>query len=57
MAEGIAIAGVSISTLALVISLVCLMWILFHIGQRKGWLGSGWYGKYDIFRGGSREFF
>lgn len=52
MADGATIAGVSVATLALIISIISLVWILMHIGQRKNWPGSSWYGKSGIFEGG-----
>lgn len=52
MSDGATIAGVSVATLALIISLICLVWIMMHIGQRKGWPGSSTYGKTGLFEGG-----
>jgi hypothetical protein len=51
MAEGIEVAGVSVGTIALIISLVCLTWILLHIGQNKKWAGSKYYENIDYFKG------
>ena len=52
MGDGTTIAGVSVATIALIISIICLLWILMHIGQRRGWPGSGAYGKTGLFEGG-----
>ena len=57
MSDSAVIAGISVATLALIISLVCLAWILLHIGQRKEWFGSSHYKNYDLFKGGSGEYF
>ena len=57
MSDSAAIAGISVATLALIISLVCLIWILLHIGQRKNWIGSSYYKNFDLFKGGSSEYF
>jgi hypothetical protein len=52
MADSTTIAGVSIATIALIISLICLGWILLHIGSQRKLPGSDWYNKYGIFNGG-----
>lgn len=52
MTDGATIAGVSVATLALIISIICLVWILGHIGQRKNWPLSNQYSKLGIFEGG-----
>lgn len=52
MADGATIAGVSVATLALIISIICLVWIMMHIGQRKNWPLSDKYSKLGIFEGG-----
>lgn len=54
MADSTAIAGVSISVIALVIALVCLAWIVIRQLKERNLLGLGKVsGKpYDIFKGG-----
>ena len=51
MADGASVAGVSLGTIALLISLICLVWIVLHIGQRKDWVGSKYYKDIDYFKG------
>lgn len=51
-AEGVTILGVSAATLALIISIICLVWIILHIGQRKNWPLSNTYSKLGLFEGG-----
>lgn len=51
MPEITAIAGVSTATVALIISIICLVWILIHVKTREGfgltkpssWVNGGVY--------------
>lgn len=52
MADSTSIAGVSVATLALIISIICLVWIMIHIGQKKNWPGSSVYKDWTLFEGG-----
>ena len=45
------------STLIALIAILCLTWILLHIGQRRKWIGSQYYENWDFLKGGRREFF
>lgn len=52
MSDGATIAGVSVATIALIISIFCLIWILGHIGVEKKWKYNDSYNSSGIFNGG-----
>lgn len=51
MSDGTTIAGVSVATIAFVISLICLVWIVLHINVLRGGPGSEQLQKTKIFSG------
>ena len=52
MADKTSIAGVSIASIAAIMSLCCFIWLMLHLGTKYEWWGSSWYGQYRAFQGG-----
>ena len=56
MANVKTIAGLSIASIAAIISLCCFVWILLHIGTKYDWWGSKYYRDWKWLQGGGEIF-
>ena len=52
MASSMEIAGVSVATIALVIALICLIWIIIRECKLRWPFGTSPDSKWNMFRGG-----